>query len=200
VLGACTGNVDASCDDRRQVIGPSRPRPARARVAEPPIPNSVRAVGLPHFVPSLFRRASCGTVQYSTPQQCFKPLIAQRSLSIGASDKSVYSPLGISPLAPLSCLLGVPAMGENKNIVSGYSIWVDRNFDTCCKSNEACRTASHVSFSGCIGSFPFRSRSYFPNYHHYRPSAGSSLADVRLKGYSATREDSPHHMQSAYMN
>jgi hypothetical protein len=73
-------------------------------------------------------------VRYSIPQRCFEPL------------------------APLSCLPGVPAIGGNKNIVSGYEMKLLAELLRLgypefrhLQFNEACRTASHVSL---IAVFP----------------------------------------------
>ena len=123
-LSLCSGRAQATlmlqhgmlfCCDRRQ--GPSRPSPARVAIPRK-LTNSVWAA-------SLCSISFPCAVRYRIPQQCFKPLIVQCSLSVGASDKSVYSPLGISPLAPLSCLLGrlqneyLPLFYSNK---AGYEV------------------------------------------------------------------------------
>lgn len=144
------------------------------------------------------------------PPRSSKPLIAQRSLGIGASDKSLYSALGLSPNLRLlhfhaflecrPCRHGakqkhrVMVQDEVTCLTALFGLHVQRSVPHCLPCIVNC------GFSGCKDrsiSFPI-SENCPPNYRYYQLSAGSS--DVRLKGYSATCEDSPDHMQSAYMN
>ena len=142
---------------------------------------------------ALFRLSSapCSTVP---PQQCFKPLIAQSFLNIGASNKSTYSPFGI-PLAPLSCL-GVQAVQPSAGTVFGCKIKLlaELLHLGCPEFRLPASVVQRASLPPmyCIVdrsflaaedrsiSFPIL-KGYPLNYRHYRPS--TLISDVRLKGY-----------------
>lgn len=104
-------------------------------------------------------------VRYSIPPRCSKPLIAQRSLGIGASDKSLYSALGISTNLRLlhfhaflecrPCRHGakqkhrVSVEDEVTCLTALFGLHVQRSVPHCLPCIVNC------GFSGCIGSFHF---------------------------------------------